>query len=76
MLLYVQNVITQGINTIWLQQRTNDFQAKKMLKKYFAKMSSLHRSDRQTAMGEHLFKSMHIYCYVNLSMEAGYIFSC
>ena len=22
------------------------------------------------------FERMHIYCYVNLSMEAGYIFSC
>ena len=76
MVLYVQYVIMQGINTIWLQQRTYGLQATKMWKKYFAEMSSLHRSDRQAAMGEHLFESMHIYCYVNLSMKAGYIFSC
>ena len=30
MFLYVQYVIPQGINTIWLQQRTNDLQAMKM----------------------------------------------
>ena len=39
MVLYVQYVITQGINIIWLQQRTNDLQATKMLKKHFAEMS-------------------------------------
>ena len=66
----------QSINIIWLQQRTNDFQATKMWKKYFAEMSSLHPSDRQTAMAQHLFENMHIYCYVNLLMEVGYIFSC
>ena len=44
-------------------------------KKYFAEMSSLHPSDKQTAMELHLFKNMHIYCYMNLSMEVEYKFN-